>query len=78
MVVLADVVGAARWRSCWCQASSITELIGFTPVVRLNRIVPPGSATVWVKLESANPGGSVKDRIAIAMVNNKQTKIVYL
>jgi cysteine synthase A len=35
------------------------ELIGHTPVVRLNRIVPEGAATIYVKLESANPGGSV-------------------
>lgn len=44
------------------------ELIGATPVVRLNRVVPPDSATVYLKLESANPGGSVKDRIALAMI----------
>ena len=47
---------------------SITDLVGATPVVRLNRVVPPTSATVWLKLESLNPGGSVKDRIALAMV----------
>lgn len=46
----------------------IHELIGDTPVVRLYRIVPAGSATVWAKLESENPARSVKDRIARSMV----------
>ena len=53
---------------------SITELIGFTPVVRLNRVVPPTSATVWVKMESLNPGGSVKDRISLAMVADAEVR----
>jgi cysteine synthase len=47
---------------------SITDLIGDTPLVRLNRVVPEGSAEVYVKLEYQNPGASVKDRIAISMV----------
>lgn len=47
---------------------NITELIGNTPLVRLNKVVPEGSAEVYVKLEFQNPGASVKDRIAIAMV----------
>ncbi len=50
------------------------ELIGQTPVVRLNRIVPEGSATIFVKLESANPGGSVKDRIALAMIEDAERR----
>ena len=50
------------------------ELIGHTPVVRLNRIVPAGSATIYLKLESANPGGSVKDRIALAMVEDAEAR----
>ena len=50
------------------RVNSICDLIGFTPVVRLNRVVPPSSAAVFVKMESLNPGGSVKDRIALAMV----------
>ncbi|MGZ9587120.1 cysteine synthase A [Paenibacillus marinisediminis] len=48
--------------------NSVTELIGDTPLVRLNRIVPEGSAEIYVKLEYQNPGSSVKDRIAISMV----------
>ncbi|NOU87538.1 cysteine synthase A [Paenibacillus sp. LMG 31460] len=47
---------------------SITELIGDTPLVRLNRVVPEGSAEIYVKLEYQNPGASVKDRIAISMI----------
>src|SRR5690348_16763797 len=47
---------------------NILELIGNTPLVKLSRIAPPDSATVWGKCEMLNPGGSVKDRIALAMV----------
>ena len=45
--------------------NSITELVGKTPVIKLNSIVPEGSADVYVKLEAFNPGSSVKDRIAL-------------
>ena len=48
--------------------NNITELVGKTPTVKLNRIVPEGAAEVYVKLESFNPGSSVKDRIALAMI----------
>lgn len=48
--------------------NDITETIGDTPLVRLNRLPAKGSAEVVVKMESANPLSSVKDRIAIAMV----------
>ena len=52
-----------------CQvASSPLELIGNTPVVELQHIVPPGCARIVAKLESLNPGGSVKDRIALGMI----------
>ncbi|MFS0646168.1 cysteine synthase A [Siminovitchia sp. 179-K 8D1 HS] len=49
-------------------ANSITELIGNTPIVKLNRIVDEDSAEVYLKLEYMNPGSSVKDRIALAMI----------
>ncbi len=47
---------------------NVTQLIGDTPLVKLNRIVPEGSAEIYVKLEYQNPGSSVKDRIAISMI----------
>jgi len=50
----------------------ITQLIGDTPVVQLRRLVEDGSADVFVKLEWLNPGGSVKDRIALAMVEEAE------
>jgi cysteine synthase len=49
-------------------AKSCLDLIGNTPAVRLNRIPGPDDAEVWGKLESFNPGGSVKDRICLSMV----------
>jgi cysteine synthase A len=49
-------------------ARSALDLIGRTPVVKLNRIPGPDVADVWGKLESCNPGGSVKDRICLSMI----------
>jgi len=49
-------------------ANSITELIGYTPLVKLNRVVSEDSANIYLKLEFFNPGSSVKDRIALAMI----------
>jgi cysteine synthase A len=51
---------------------NITELIGNTPMVRLNRVAPEGAAEVIVKLESFNPLSSVKDRISISMVEDAE------
>jgi cysteine synthase A len=51
-----------------CAVSSILDLVGSTPLCRLRRIVPPGSAAVYGKCEQQNPGGSVKDRIALSMI----------
>ncbi|MDR0636648.1 MAG: cysteine synthase A [Treponema sp.] len=50
-------------------ARNAAELIGNTPVLKLNRLAPPNGAEVYVKLESFNIGGSVKDRIALNMIN---------
>ena len=50
-------------------ASSVTDLIGNTPLVRLNRVTEGAGATVVAKLEFFNPGHSVKDRIAVAMID---------
>src|SRR5438876_226971 len=52
--------------------TSVLELIGGTPLVRLNRLPKPGGATVVAKIESRNPGGSVKDRIALAMIEDAE------
>ena len=49
-------------------ANGVLELIGNTPLVRLSRVTPESSAEVLGKMESLNPGGSVKDRIALAMI----------
>jgi cysteine synthase A len=49
-------------------AQTPLDLIGNTPVVRLNRLTGPEHAAVWGKLENLNPGGSVKDRICLSMV----------
>ncbi|MFS1663418.1 cysteine synthase A [Streptococcus sp. zg-JUN1979] len=53
---------------------SITELVGNTPIVKLNHIVPEDAADIYVKLEAFNPGSSVKDRIALAMIEDAEQK----
>jgi cysteine synthase A len=52
--------------------NDITETMGNTPLVRLNRVPEEGSAEVLVKLESFNPLSSVKDRIAVSMINEAE------
>lgn len=52
--------------------NSITDLIGHTPIVKLNHVVPAGAADVYVKLEFFNPAGSIKDRIALSMVEQAE------
>lgn len=54
--------------------NNILELIGNTPIVRLNKIVPNNSAQVLAKVEYFNPGGSVKDRICLAMIEDAEVK----
>ncbi|MGJ9406145.1 pyridoxal-phosphate dependent enzyme [Nesterenkonia aurantiaca] len=54
-------------------AQSVVELIGRTPLVKLNRITEGVSATVLVKLEYLNPGGSIKDRIALKMIEEAES-----
>ncbi|PFN20930.1 cysteine synthase A [Bacillus cereus] len=53
-------------------AQSVSELIGKTPIVKLNRIVESDSADIYLKLEFMNPGSSVKDRIALAMIEDAE------
>ncbi|MFB4169134.1 cysteine synthase A [Virgibacillus sp. JSM 102003] len=55
-------------------AQNISELIGETPVVHLNKIVPEGAADIYVKLESQNPSKSVKDRAAYNMIKAAEDK----
>lgn len=55
-------------------ADSVLDLIGNTPLVRLGRIAPAGSATILAKVESQNPGGSVKDRIARSMIEDAERR----
>src|SRR5438309_2412887 len=55
-------------------AGSVLDLVGNTPIVRLRRVVKPGGAAVIAKVESVNPGGSVKDRIAVAMVEDAERR----
>lgn len=49
-------------------ANDITDLIGKTPMVRINKLTGPNDATVYAKLESFNIGGSVKDRMALYLI----------
>lgn len=53
-------------------ARHVLDLIGHTPIVRLNRLPKPDGAVVVAKVESLNPGGSVKDRIALSMVEDAE------
>jgi len=53
-------------------ADDITELVGWTPMLRLTRLVPAGSADIFAKLEYLNPGGSVKDRAAIGIIRRAE------
>ena len=55
-------------------AEDVTELIGRTPMIRLNRMPEKNSASVVAKVEYFNPGGSVKDRICLAMIEDAEKK----
>ena len=51
---------------------TVLELVGRTPLVKLNKLAKPGSATLLAKMENLNPGGSVKDRMAVNMVQRAE------
>ena len=53
------------------KVNSILETIGNTPHVKINRLFP-GDYSVWVKLEKTNPGASIKDRIALSMIDDAE------
>jgi cysteine synthase A len=55
-------------------ADDITELVGETPILKLVKLTPSGSADVFAKLEYLNPGGSVKDRAAIGMIRRAEAE----
>ena len=56
------------------KVKSILDMIGNTPMVKLARMSGPSDAEVWVKLEGFNPGGSVKDRIALSMIEDAEKR----
>jgi cysteine synthase A len=62
LLELTETVGSTT------RAAGMLGAIGNTPVVRLEQLVEPGMAEVWVKLEAGNPTGSYKDRMALAMI----------
>jgi cysteine synthase len=55
-------------------ADSVLDLVGNTPLVRLRRVIPEGSAEVLGKVESLNPAGSIKDRIALSMIEDAEER----
>lgn len=55
-------------------ANSILDFIGMTPMIKLNRLSPETGATITAKIESFNPGGSIKDRIALNMIKDAEDK----
>src|SRR6478609_7775314 len=55
-----------------CAMSSVLDAIGNTPLVRLRRLVPSNGVELWVKLEHLNPSGSMKDRMALAMIEGAE------
>ncbi|KAB1154431.1 cysteine synthase A [Flavobacterium luteum] len=56
------------------KANNILETIGNTPVVRINKLFEGSKKKVWIKLEKTNPGSSIKDRIALAMIEDAERK----
>jgi cysteine synthase B len=61
-------------RPCGGRYSDLVESIGNTPLVELRRLSPKPGVRIWAKLESANPTGSVKDRVAKAMIEDAEEK----
>ncbi len=53
-------------------ASSILDLIGNTPIVDISELSPNPKASIFIKLEGQNPGGSIKDRVALSMIETAE------
>jgi len=60
------------WGGSMKLSADVLKLIGNTPLVRINRLVDSEHAQIWAKLEGCNPGGSVKDRIALSMIETAE------
>jgi cysteine synthase A len=60
--------------SCLRVAEDITQLVGETPILQLRKMIPAGTAAVYAKLEYLNPGGSVKDRAAIGIIQRAEAE----
>lgn len=56
------------------KANTILETIGNTPIVRINKLFEGSKKNVWIKLEKTNPGSSIKDRIALSMIEDAERK----
>ena len=56
------------------RAQSILDTIGSTSHVKINRLFETAPVEVWMKLERSNPGGSIKDRIALSMVEDAERR----
>jgi len=53
-------------------SDDVSKLVGETPMLQMKKLAPPGSADIFAKLEYLNPGGSVKDRIALRMIEEAE------
>jgi cysteine synthase len=69
-----DARRGPQYRAHMATRPGVLAGIGNTPIVRLSKLVPPGAAEVWVKLEAANPTGSYKDRMALAMIEGAEQR----
>lgn len=65
---------ASERRTALRVADDITQLVGSTPMLRLQRVAPAGSAALYAKLEFLNPGGSIKDRAALGMILDAEAR----
>lgn len=63
---------SSQLRSCWGPCENILETIGSTPLIRLRRSVRNLAPSIYAKVEAFNPGGSIKDRIALKMIQEAE------